>query len=254
MSEAILKRIDHDHFLELRFSQPNRRNPMDQETARLFQENLKLLASEQGDRCRPLVIRGEEGTFSAGGDFGFLKERKNFSLEENEATMLAFYNSFLSVLDYPGIVVAFIEGAAIGAGLCLAMACDEIWVEGKAKLALNFLKLGINPGMAALPLARERLGISIANDVLISGERFSGEDFYDWGGANRLFQESSEAWIELESALKAYPNSRFAVAPIKSERKECLQLEGCLKIEAKGQALCYHSSAFESWIKKMESK
>ena len=54
---------------------------------------------------------------------------------------------FLKVREIPVPTIAAINGAAIGAGLCFAMACDIRVVSEKAKLGFTFVKLGLHPGM-----------------------------------------------------------------------------------------------------------
>ena len=63
--------------------------------------------------------------FSAGGDLNFLYRESRRSREENVSTMRSFYRQFLSMRSVPVPIVAAINGAAIGAGLCLAVGgCD----------------------------------------------------------------------------------------------------------------------------------
>lgn len=59
--------------------------------------------------------------------------------------MYAFYESFLVLRTLPVPVIAAINGAAVGAGLGIAMACDMRIVAKDAKLALTFMKLGLSP-------------------------------------------------------------------------------------------------------------
>lgn len=59
--------------------------------------------------------------------------------------MYSFYESFLVLRTLPVPVIAAINGAAVGAGLGIAMACDMRIVAKDAKLALTFMKLGLSP-------------------------------------------------------------------------------------------------------------
>ena len=64
-------------------------------------------------------------------------------------TMRSFYKLFLAVRDLPCPSIAAINGAAVGAGFCVALACDVRVASNKAKLGLNFTRIGLQPGMGA---------------------------------------------------------------------------------------------------------
>ena len=63
--------------------------------------------------------------------------------------MLPFYRAWLSIRDLEVPTIAAVNGPAIGAGLCLALACDLRYAAAGARLGAPFVKLGMHPGMAA---------------------------------------------------------------------------------------------------------
>ena len=72
-----------------------------------------------------IVLQGEgDQAFSAGGNIEWLKSLRHNSIPQNEELMLNFYKSFHSVRKLPVPVVAALQGPAVGAGCCLALACD----------------------------------------------------------------------------------------------------------------------------------
>lgn len=76
-------------------------------------------------RPSAIVVTGEGGRFSAGGDMDMFRQKQRQSTELNSREMLAFYGSFLGILDFDIPIIAAINGHAIGAGLCFACACDQ---------------------------------------------------------------------------------------------------------------------------------
>lgn len=70
--------------------------------------------------------------------------------------MFSTVNRFMTLRHEVGVpTIAAINGVAVGAGLCLALTCDLRIASERSKMGLNFLKLGIHPGMGAthfLPL------------------------------------------------------------------------------------------------------
>jgi enoyl-CoA hydratase/carnithine racemase len=125
---------------------------------------------------RAVVLTGAGGAFSAGGDLAMLERLRSLPFEEARRFMLSFYARYLSVLDLPVPVVAAIEGPAIGAGLCVALACDVVVVSEDSKLALNFVQLGLHPGMGATYLTPRKVGAQRAAELLLTGRRFDGRE------------------------------------------------------------------------------
>lgn len=134
-----------------------------------------------------MIAGSGDKAFSAGGDMKFLNDRKNTSSPEvNHNEMIAFYKRFLSVRQLPVPVIAAINGHAVGAGLCFAMACDYRLVSAKAKLGFNFTRLAIHPGMAATHFLPKLIGAQNATWLLTSGILISGEEAVKMGLAAEL--------------------------------------------------------------------
>jgi enoyl-CoA hydratase/carnithine racemase len=225
--------INKGHYCEVVFNQEKKKNPFDVKLAKNFPQIIDFLKDSD---YKVIVFRGSGHTFSSGGDFKFLEDRISDTSENNIEVMTEFYSAFLKVKELPQLTIALIEGAAIGAGLCFAMACDFRIVQKEAKLALNFVHLGINPGMGAWPLAKSLLGES--KYLLMSGVRFNGQDFFDWGGANHLIQENTES--ELSEFISNFKySSSMANAMLKNEILQDLAFSKYLEAEAKGQSKCF---------------
>jgi len=125
---------------------------------------------------RAVVVTGAGGAFSAGGDLAMLEHLRTVSFDAARAHMLAFYARYLSLLDLTVPVVAAVEGAAMGAGLCVACACDVVVVGRGCRLAFNFTTLGLHPGMGATYFVPRRVGAERAAELLYSGRRFDGAE------------------------------------------------------------------------------
>lgn len=98
--------------------------------------------------------------------------------------MLAFYGRYLSILELEVPTIAAVRGPAIGAGLAVALACDLLVCDEDAKLAANFAKLGLYPGMGTTFFLERRAGALRAAELVLTGRRFSGRDALAWGLAN----------------------------------------------------------------------
>jgi enoyl-CoA hydratase len=98
--------------------------------------------------------------------------------------MLPFYRSWLTVRDLEVPTIAAINGAAIGAGLVLALACDLRYAAVDARLAVPFTSLGMHPGMATTWLLPEVVGLPVARDLLLTGRSVTGEEAATLGLVN----------------------------------------------------------------------
>jgi enoyl-CoA hydratase/carnithine racemase len=151
-----------------------RRNVMTPELGAALRTHVEALKLRRD--VRAVVLTGAGGAFSSGGDLKMLERLRQASFEEARTFMLEFYARYLSVLDLPMPTVAAVEGPAIGAGLCVALACDLCIVGEDSKLALNFVQLGLHPGMGATYLVPRRAGAQAAAELLLTGRRFDGRE------------------------------------------------------------------------------
>jgi enoyl-CoA hydratase len=221
----------------LTLSRPEALNALGEEEARQFAAALPKIASE---RSRVLILTGEGAAFSAGGDMAFIEKNRARPRAGLPALMRSFYSSFLKIREIPQVTIAQINGAAVGAGLCLALACDLRTALCSAKLALNFVALGLNPGMAAWPLARGVFGEARARELLLSGRFFSGSDLRDWGGAALAADSAEELGERTDAyALELTRRSWTALSILKREMRLNEDLSGYLALEARGQTECF---------------
>src|SRR3989338_4297799 len=114
----------------------------------------------------------------------FNKQAKNQSVK----TMKDFYNLFLEIRKIPQPVIASINGHAIGAGFCLAMACDLKYASSSAKMGANFAKIGLAPGMAGTYLMTRLTGPTIAAEILLTGKTFDAVTAHHYGLINHVYE------------------------------------------------------------------
>src|SRR4051794_14252226 len=162
-------RVDRrdDGIVTLTLALPDRRNAM---TGELTEAWSTAVASLRGDRSvRVVVVTGEGSAFCAGGDLSWIAESPDLSVDSIRDRMLPFYRTWLSIRELEAPSIAAINGHAIGAGLCLALACDLRYVARGAKLSAPFTQLGMHAGMAATWLLPEAVGIAAARELLLTG-------------------------------------------------------------------------------------
>lgn len=221
----------------LRLERPEALNAMSEAMAAEFASAVKRAAKE---KSRVVVLEAAGNAFSAGGDLAFIEKNMTRPKASLAPLMRRFYASFLSIRSLSQATIAKVHGTAVGAGLCLALACDLRAVVDEAKLGFNFVRLGLNPGMAAWPLARAAVGDARARELLMTGRLFSGRDLFDWGGA--CARAASPAELEgvcAELAGRVASGSAASLRLLKAETRLGENLEPYLLHEAKGQALTF---------------
>ncbi len=207
------------------FNDPDRANAMTQAMAEDFRAVVNGLKKQKPEA---VVVTGIGRTFSAGGDMAMIKERQRKSAEQNSSEMYDFYLSFLGILDLNVPVIAAINGAAIGAGLCFACACDmRVAVDiDRNILGFSFAKLGLAPGMGGTIFPRRLVGENEAKRMLAEADNITPrralkigmldtvtpeESLLDWATlfATKLAEEPGTVlrkrvgWRELRNLLAA---------------------------------------------------
>jgi enoyl-CoA hydratase len=130
--------VDHrDRVAVVTVHDPDRRNALNLALAAELAEAVK--ACEADERVGAIVVTGTPPAFCAGADLTALGEAK-------EQGLRAIYAGFLAVASCALPTVAAVNGAAVGAGLNLALACDVRLAGERARFDARFLQLGIHPG------------------------------------------------------------------------------------------------------------
>jgi enoyl-CoA hydratase/carnithine racemase len=83
-------------------------------------------------------------------------------------------------------IVAAIQGAAVGAGLGLALVADFRVAAPEARFAANFVKLGFHPGFGLTHTLPRVIGMQKAQLMCLTGRRIKGEEAFAWGLADEL--------------------------------------------------------------------
>ena len=229
-----------DHVATLTLTDVARKNAMSPELGDALQARVAELKGRND--VRVVVLTGAAGAFSAGGDLAMLSQLRTLPFEDARKHMLSFYGRYLSVLELEVPVIAAIEGPAIGAGLCVALACDLVIAGEDSKLALNFVQLGLHPGMGATYLVARKAGAQRAAELLFTGRRFDGREALKLGlvlETAATGQVLSRAQALAAQIASGAPLALRALKTVLSVDREALQT--ALEHEARAQAESYGS-------------
>ncbi|WIX77305.1 enoyl-CoA hydratase [Amycolatopsis carbonis] len=171
MSKVELENKDGRWSLTL--AAPDRRNCLD---ARMCQDLADALATVAADAdARALVVTGAGKAFCAGADLPAVFGETGREVAQIRRDLHTIYNSFLRLRGLAIPTVAAVQGAAVGAGLNLALACDVRIAGPRASFAATFSRIGLHPGGGCTWFLVDVLGSQRALAVLLDGGALSGE-------------------------------------------------------------------------------
>ncbi|MBX7136944.1 MAG: enoyl-CoA hydratase/isomerase family protein [Oligoflexia bacterium] len=232
---------------------PDSLNAMSEKMADEFAALVVKLRGDTALRC--LILTGAGRAFSAGGDLEMLERKTALSAAENKRLMLKFYDSFLSLLELNVPLIAAINGHAIGAGLCVACACDVRIAAVGAKLGFTFTKLGLHPGMGATWFLPRVVGLAAATELVITGRVVEAQDALKMGLVSRVLpadQIMNEVQRVADEILQCGPESIAQV--LQSMRNPLPTLRESLVREADFQSVNYASAQFKEGVRATREK
>ncbi|HSA58733.1 MAG TPA: enoyl-CoA hydratase/isomerase family protein [bacterium] len=204
---------------------------------------------------RVVVLTGSGRAFSAGGNLDIIEARARKKAAVNRSEMLGFYGRFLSILKIEVPVIAMINGPAIGAAFCMTMACDLRTASTEAKMGVNFVKLGLSPGMGATFLLPHVLGAPTALDLLLTGRTVGAEEALRRGMIHHLFAPEV---LREETARIAREIAQNAPVAVKISKRGVLnhrnQLKKSLLFESKGQSVCFKTRDLLEGVQAIRAK
>jgi len=155
-----------DGIATLTLNNPQERNSM---TAQMVSEIVAAMdAAESDPNVRVVIVTGTPPAFCAGANLGNLAEATRESL-------LAIYEGFLRVARSSLPTIAAVNGAAVGAGMNLALGCDVRIAAKSAKFDSRFLQLGLHPGGGNTWMQLRIAGLQTTMATVAFGEVLDGQ-------------------------------------------------------------------------------
>jgi enoyl-CoA hydratase/carnithine racemase len=218
-------------------NKPDIRNAMDEELTEQFASTMVELRNDT--EVRAVIITGAGSAFCAGGDLSWIQPGPDASVPEMRRKMRIFYRKFLSVRDLEVPTIAAINGPAVGAGMCVALACDIRLAADGSFLSAPFTKLGMHPGMAASYLLTRLVGGARAAELFYTARRVDAVEAASIGLVNRVVPADKLLDEAREMAETIAANAPIAMTMTKRavQLAERLDLEAMLEIEGLAQPI-----------------
>ena len=228
MTEAI--RIERERgLLTLRLNRPEKKNAL---TRAMYSALAAALKEADVDPdIYAVLITGSHECFTAGNDIADFIQKPPSNLDS------PVFHFMLNLLECRKPVIAGVAGAAVGIGTTLLLHCDLVYVSADARLRMPFVNLGLCPEFGSSLILPRLLGHAKAAELLLLGERFSGEQAAAWGIANEAL-DSGEAALakarEMALRFESLPpeavriSKQLMKAPDRELLRKVIEEEGAL--------------------------
>ncbi|MDO9497899.1 MAG: enoyl-CoA hydratase-related protein [Nocardioides sp.] len=233
---------------------PDLRNAMSDEMTRSWVAAVDELAADR--TVRVVVVTGAGSAFCSGGNTSWIAGEPDATVDQLRTRMVAFYRAWLSIRRLEVPTIAAVNGAAVGAGLCLALACDLRYAASGAKLGVPFVKLGMHPGMAATYLLPNVVGPAVARDLLLTGRVVEADEALRLGLVSGVHER--ETFLDDVLATAA---GIAATAPIASRLTKLAladgghaDVESCLQWEALAQPVTLATADLQEGIRASQER
>ncbi len=168
MSSTVLTSVE-DGVATLRLNRPDDMNSLDVDTARAIIDAVQGFGADEA--VRVMVVTGSGDIFSAGGDFNWVLTWPQLDSITRHAFADALMGAVQAIYDFPKPSIARVNGAAVGGGVGLMLACDFAVASSKSRFGLTSVRNGLLAGIA-IPVLIEAVGPRMARQLLMHGGTF----------------------------------------------------------------------------------
>lgn len=232
-----------DHIVLLTLNNPDQKNAITYEMIERLEKELLRLDTDK--LCRVVILTGEDTAFSAGGDVKAMKDRTGmFSGESPELRDLYIHG----IQRIPRIIerfqkpiIAFVNGAAVGAGCDLTMMCDLRVGYEHSQFAETFNRLGLVPGDGGTFFLQRVLGYPKAMNMFLTGKFYKGLEAYQYGLLDYFHSTTDRASAFSECVKLAESISQMAPIAVRYTKK-AMKLSYLSSMEDSLEALATYQS------------
>jgi len=212
-----------------------------------------LMQASADPQVRVLVITGAGRGFCSGGDVKSMKERNEAAeappLTDRYAPLRD--RTIFSMRDCPKPIIAAVNGAAAGAGMNLALACDIRIASTAAKFSQAFVKRGLHPDWGGSYFLPRLVGTAKAAELIFTGDSIDAAKALELGIVNAVVtpEELMNEAYKLARKIADGPPVAIALAKRAIYRSEHSDLRGALEFETFAQNVCHETEDSKEGIK-----
>jgi 2-(1,2-epoxy-1,2-dihydrophenyl)acetyl-CoA isomerase len=252
-----------DGVLYLTMNRPEKLNALSDPMLATLLDELTRASHDREVGC--VVLTGAGRGFCSGGDIGGMRERNESTgpaptLEESVARLRRSEETSAMLYEMPRVTIAAVNGAAAGAGLSLALACDIRIASDAARFTTAFARVGFSGDFGGTYFLTQLVGTAKARELYFAPETFGVEEALRLGIVNRVVPAASFKEEVHGFAKKIAAGPQIAYAYMKANLNHALRsdLRTMLDREAMGQNLTGrtldHREAVKAFLEKREPK
>lgn len=198
-------------------------------------------------QVRAIVIASEGKAFCAGAD---LVSPDGFGATGDDP-LREFYDQVIRIFASRKPIVAAIQGAAIGAGLGLAVAADFRVATPEARFSANFAKLGFHPGFGLTCTLPRVIGHQRATQMFLTAGRYKADEVAGWGLVDRMASIGTLRETALAFAGEIAENAPLSLLATRATMRGNLveQVRTALAHEHREQSLLRHTEDFAEGLR-----
>lgn len=225
-----------DNVAVLTLNRPDRLNALSQDMLGALHAALERCAED--DSVGAIVITGAGRAFCAGGDVKDMAHRGHQTFEQRVARLGRMHRLPLLMRRHPKVILGMVNGAAVGAGLGLAMACDLRLVARSARFGTGFGGIAYSGDFGGSWLLTRLVGSARAREMYLLGEIIGAEEAQRAGLVTRVLDDAALEAETMALARRLADGPRVAFGYMKRNllAAETEPLEAVLDMEAVHQA------------------
>lgn len=234
--ENVLCKIE-GYLAEVTINRPKALNALNSQTLKELGTVIEEI--KENDDVKVVIITGSgDKSFVAGAD---IKEMQSLNAMEGRKLARLAQRVFSEIEHMPQVVIAAVNGYALGGGCELASACDIRLVGKNAKFGQPEVTLGITPGFAGTQRLPRLVGRGIAKEMIFTGNMIDAEEAYRIGLANKIYDVENLLEEAKKMAAKIASVGPIAVSLAKAAINDGMNMdtESAYKYESDIFGLCF---------------
>ena len=260
-TNELLCSID-DRVATITLNRPERKNALSDNLTPALRQTLLDLNTDQNVGC--IVITGTGNAFCAGGDVSGMgggsenKEPAQSPSIQDRVKALQHKQETLTLrlFEHAKPTIASLPGPAVGAGMCIALACDIRVGSESSFIGTGYRNVGFSGDYGGSWLLTKLVGIAKAKELFFTGRRVQSAECLDLGLFNRVVADEKlkETTHELATQIASGPPIAIGYMKENINRAIELDLRGALAQEADRLMRCAQTNDHKEAVKAFMEK
>lgn len=229
-----------DHVATISLNRPERLNALNPGMRQELYDAIK--DCDTRDDVRVIVLTGAGRGFCSGGDVKAMSEAnkagRGSALEDKVAPLRD--QAVLAMRDVSKPLIAAVNGAAAGAGMNIALACDIRIASNKARFGQTFSRRGLHPDWGGTYFLPRIVGMAKACELIFTGKMIDADEALSLGIVSQVVEHETlmATTMELAKTMAAGPPIAIRLAKRAMYKAQDSSLRDALEFETYAQNIC----------------